>query len=82
MKQANRMAQKTIINLEMLNALNEKGCSACNRKFALGDPVVLACGPWGDGQRLIHEHEAFFDRKTGTYVDRRCLESIRPGSGS
>jgi len=69
---AKRESQKTIINLEMLNTLNEEGCSACGRKFTLGEPVVVACGDWGSGKKLIHESEAVYDKKTESYVEKSC----------
>lgn len=61
---------KTIIDREKLMQL--KICSACNRPFNLGDPVVLACGAWEGSARLIHENEAVFDRATGSYIERKC----------
>jgi len=66
---------KTIIDLEKLNQLNAEGCPACNRKFTLGEPVVLACGAWEGEPRYIHENEAVFDQATATYFERRCYES-------
>lgn len=54
--------QKYIVDLNLLNSYNEKGCEACNKKFSLGDSVVMACGPWPDNcAKLIHESEAVFD---------------------
>ena len=64
--------QKFIIDLERLNTLNAEGCAACGRKFALGEPVVVACGAWEGGTKVIHENEAVFDRNTHSYVERRC----------
>lgn len=61
--------QKMILDLEKLNELNSKGYAG---KFTLGDTVVLACGGWEGGPRWIHEREAVFDRKTNTYVERKC----------
>ncbi|UCF95665.1 MAG: hypothetical protein JSW39_17240 [Desulfobacterales bacterium] len=69
--------QKTIIDLEKLNSLNAEGCPACGKKFSLGDPVVVACGAWEGGRKLIHENEAVFDERTMTYVERRCYESSK-----
>ena len=66
---------KTIIDLEKLNRFNEEGCPACNRKFALGEPVVLACGSWEGEPKYIHENEAVFDETTATYFERRCYQS-------
>jgi hypothetical protein len=65
---------KTIIDREKLMT-NPEGCPACGLKFNLGEPVVYACGDWGDQQRLIHESEAVFDIKTQRYVERRCYEA-------
>jgi hypothetical protein len=48
---------------------------ACGRKFALGEPVVLACGAWEGEPKYIHENEAVFDKATATYIERRCYES-------
>ncbi len=69
------MVQKTIIDLEKLNTLNSEGCAACHQKFTLGEPVVLACGAWEGGPKWIHENEAVFDRRTSSYVERRCYDS-------
>ena len=66
---------KTIIDLEKLNRFNEEGCPACNRKFALGEPVVLACGSWEGEPKYIHENEAVFDETSATYFERRCYQS-------
>ena len=63
--------QKIILYLEKLNELNAEGCPAYNRKFTLGETVVLACGPW-EGTKYIHENEAVFDKKTALYYKRRC----------
>ena len=68
---------KTIIDLEKLNSLNAEGCPACGRKFALGEPVVLACGAWEGPPKYIHENEAVYDTRTATYVERRCYEAGR-----
>jgi len=73
-----KMDAKYIVDVGMLNAYNERGCEACNQKFNLGDTVVMACGPWPDGcTRLIHESEAVFDKKTGTYVEKNYFHSTR-----
>jgi hypothetical protein len=64
--------QRFIINLELLNRFNSQGCPACGQKFTLGDPVVVACGAWEGGAKVIHEKEAVFDRATGQYIERRC----------
>ncbi len=73
MKTDRGAGQRSIMDLEKLNTLNHEGCLACGRKFNLGDPVVLACGAWEGGKRYIHDHEAVFDKKTGTYVERKCF---------
>lgn len=75
MKIGNRGPGKTIIDREMLMEL--KTCPACGRSFNLGDPVVLACGAWEGPPRLIHEHEAVFDRKNSIFIERRCFEASR-----
>ena len=61
-----------IIDLEKLNTLNSQGCPACGHKFNLGDTAVWACGAWEGGAKVIHEQEAVFDRKTNSYIERRC----------
>jgi len=64
--------QRFIMDLERLNRFNSEGCPACGKKFSLGDPVVVACGAWEGGAKVVHENEAVFDRTTGQYVERRC----------
>lgn len=64
--------QRFIMDLERLNRFNSEGCPACGKKFSLGDPVVVACGAWEGGAKVVHENEAVFDRATGQYVERRC----------
>ena len=71
----NRKPQKTIIDLEMLNSLNEEGCPACGKKFTLGEPAVLACGDWGSKKKLIHENEAIYDKKSGSYIEQSCYRA-------
>ena len=67
-----------IVDLGILNTYNEKGCESCNRKFNLGDTVVLACGGWGDGcAKLIHEKEAVFDKNTNSYFERRYYNALK-----
>jgi hypothetical protein len=67
-----------VVDLNILNTHNEKGCEACNRKFNLGDTVVMACGAWQDGcARLIHEREATFDSKTRTWYERKYYRSLK-----
>lgn len=74
-----KTGKKFIMDLQMLNTHNAKGCEACNQKFNLGDTVVVACGDWQDGcERLIHEQEAVFDPKTNTYYERKYYQSLRP----
>lgn len=63
--------QKIMLDLEKLNSLNAEGCSACKRKFTLGETVVLACGSWR-GAKYIHENEAVFDKRTSAYYERKC----------
>lgn len=70
-------SRKLILDLEKVNTLNAEGCPACGRKFSLGDTVVPACGAWDGGARYIHENEAVFDRKTATFVERRCYKAGR-----
>lgn len=68
---------KYIVDLNILNTHNKRGCESCNQKFNLGDTVVMACGNWANGcARLIHENEAVFDKKTQTYFERRYYQSI------
>ena len=69
--------QKMILDLEKLGDLNARGYAG---KFCLGDTVVLACGAWSGGPRWMHEHEAVFDRQTGTYFERRCFAARRAAS--
>ena len=52
-----------------------EGCPACGRKFNLGEPVVMACGAWEGPPKYIHENEAIFDKKAGSYFERRCYAS-------
>ena len=69
--------KKYIVDLNILNIYNAKGCEACHRKFNLGDTVVLACGPCTDNcSRLIHEREAVFDPKIGTYFERKYFRGL------
>jgi hypothetical protein len=68
---------KLMLGLGKLNELNEEGCAACGRKFTLGETVVLACGAWEGPQKYIHENEAVYDAKTGSYMERRCYEAGR-----
>ena len=76
--------QKIILDVEKVNSLNAEGCPACGKKFSLGDSVVPACGAWEGGAKYIHESEAVFDRKTSSFVERRCYAAGRgsrnPGS--
>jgi hypothetical protein len=66
---------KIVLDLEKVNSLNAEGCPACGRKFSLGDTAVLACGAWEGRSKFIHENEAVFDKKTSSYVERRCYEA-------
>jgi hypothetical protein len=66
-----------LVDLDILNTHNEKGCEACNRKFSLGDTVVMACGSWPDDcMKLIHEHEAVFDENTQAWYERTYYQSL------
>lgn len=69
--------KKFIMNLEQVNRFNAEGCPACGKKFSLGDPVVIACGAWEGGAKVIHENEAVFDSRTSSYIERRCYETRR-----
>lgn len=64
---------KTLMDREKLMHL--KTCPACGRPFTLGDPVVLACGAWEGPPRFIHENEAVYDKKTTTYIERKCFQA-------
>ncbi len=67
---------RTIIDREKMMS-NPEGCPACGHRFTLGDPVVLACGAWGDEMKLIHESDAVFDSNNNRYVERKCFEAGR-----
>lgn len=72
--------KKYVVDLNILNTHNEKGCEACNRKFNLGDTVVFACGPWPDDcGRLIHESEAVYDENTRTWYERGYYRYLAAG---
>jgi hypothetical protein len=75
MNTKNKQSQKTIIDRELLNSLNEAGCPACGNKFTLGEPVILACGDWGNNKKLIHENEAIYDKKSGSYMEQTCYRA-------
>ncbi|MCG8638133.1 MAG: hypothetical protein MI862_00265 [Desulfobacterales bacterium] len=67
-----------IMDLAMLNTYNGKGCESCNRRFNLGDTVVMAVGGWGDSfAKLIHKEDAVFDKRTNTYYERTYFHSMR-----
>jgi len=67
-----------LVDLNILNSHNAKGCEACNRKFNLGETVVMACGSWENGcARLIHEQEAVFDQTTRTWYERGYFRSLK-----
>ena len=70
---------RLIMDLELLNKTNSKGCPACGNKFNLGDPVVVACGAWEGGAQLIHESEAVYDAHQHQYVERRCFQARSAG---
>ena len=66
-----------LVDLDILNTHNGKGCEACNQKFNLGDTVVMACGSWTDECiKLIHEQEAVFDDNTRTWYERSFYRSL------
>jgi hypothetical protein len=66
-----------LVDLDILNTHNEKGCEVWNQKFSLGDSVVMACGPWPDECiKLIHEQEAVFDDNTRTWYERSYYRSL------
>jgi hypothetical protein len=67
--------KKFVMDLEHLNRYNGEGCPACGSKFSLGEPVVVACGAWEGGSKIIHENEAVFDHKRGQYVERKCYSA-------
>jgi hypothetical protein len=77
MKEKPLSRQKILIDLQKLNEFNADGCSACGRKFTLGETAVVACGAWEGGAKLIHENEAVWDAENRNYVERRCFESRR-----
>jgi len=66
-----------MIDLEKLNTLNAEGCPVCGHKFTLGETVVLACGAWEGGPKLIHENEAVWDSRSGSFFERACYSSRR-----
>ena len=71
---------KYIVDLNILNTHNEKGCEACNQKFNLGDTAVFACGPWPDDcAKLIHESEAVYDENTRTWYERQYYRNLVTG---
>jgi hypothetical protein len=70
---------KFMMDLEKLNTYNEEGCAACGNKFSLGDVVVVACGGWEGGPKLVHEREAVFEKLTGSYIERKCYDGRKVG---
>ncbi|MEH0021840.1 MAG: hypothetical protein V6Z89_19455 [Desulfobacter sp.] len=67
-----------VVDLNILNTHNHKGCEACNQKFTLGETVVMACGDWPDGcARLIHEQDAVFDPATRVWYERGYYRSLK-----
>lgn len=72
-----REGSKILLDLEKVNSLNSEGCAACGRKFSLGEMAVLACGAWNGGPKYIHENEAVFDRKTNTFIEKKCYMAQR-----
>ena len=77
MSNATQRKRKIIMDLESLNLTNKLGCSACGRKFSLGDSAVFAYGGWGEGQRYIHENEAVWNPDTGQYVERKYYQGLK-----
>ena len=75
MAKPNAQRQKFIIDLSKLNELNAEGCAACGKKFTLGETVVLACGAWEGGAKIIHENEAVWDSRSASFVERRCYSA-------
>lgn len=75
-----RKRSQFIIDLELLNKYNSEGCPACGQKFNLGEPVVVACGAWEGGAKIIHENEAVYDSQNQQYVERRCFKARSAGS--
>ena len=67
-----RKSLKTIMDREKLHTMSQ--CPACGRNFTMGETVVLACGGWEGGPKLVHENDAVFDEATDSYVERRCYE--------
>lgn len=66
-----------IVNLEMLNTHNARGCESCHRKFCLGETVVVAYGDWPYSETsLIHESDAVFDPKTKSFYDREFYRAM------
>ena len=64
-----------LMDLEKLNRLNAEGCPACGRKFNLGEPVVLTCGPWSEGPKYVHIGEAVYDEKKDCMC-KHCWEKV------
>lgn len=69
----NREKLKTIMSRENLHTTPR--CPACGRDFTMGEPVVLACGIWGDTPRLVHEDDAVYDEANGCYTVKSGLRS-------
>jgi hypothetical protein len=77
MKHQSAKQRIVYMDLEKLNRLNEEGCPACGKKFSLGDPVVLTCGPWSEGPKYVHVDEAVFDEKKNCYFEKKYYASMR-----
>jgi hypothetical protein len=77
MKNPTAQKGKFIIDLPKLNECNAEGCPACGRKFNLGETVVVACGAWEGGAKIVHENEAVWDSHSSSYVERRCYNASR-----
>ena len=67
---------RTLVTLDMMNSRDRSSCAFCGHKFGLGEPVVMAWGPWGREARLVHERDAIFDKASGSWVERRCFEQV------
>ncbi len=68
-----REGLKTIMSRERLSTTPH--CPACGQNFTLGEPVVLACGNWGNTPQLVHEKDAVFDEASSSYVERSCYNA-------
>jgi hypothetical protein len=67
----NREHLKTIMSREYMHTYPQ--CPACGRPFAMGEPVVKACGDWGNALKLVHEEDAEYDEQRCAYVVKENL---------